>query len=135
MRDRPAVRDGQAGRPHFGPMPTLEREIRDFDRDVIARSRERLVLAEFWAPWCSACRRLHPALENVTARQAGRAELVSINIEMHPQVAAHAVRGLPTVRAYGGGRALGELNGVVPEAEIEHWVASLLSQPPHPRVQ
>ena len=119
--------DGQAGRPHFGPMPSLEREIADFDSDVLQRSQQRFVLAEFWAPWCTAGTRLHPALEHVAARLAGRLELVSVNIEMHAQfVEAQGVHGLPMVKAYFKGRAIGELTGVLPEPAIERWVDSLL---------
>lgn len=118
--------DGHAGRPHFGPMPSLEREIGDFATDVLERSHGRLVLAEFWAPWCRACTRLHPALEHIAAALHGRLELVSINIEMHPEVLdAQRVRGLPLVKAYLGGIAIGELTGVLPEPAMRDWVDSL----------
>lgn len=119
-------RDGHAGRPHFGPMPSLEREIRDFAADVHQRSQGRLVLAEFWAPWCTACTRLHPALEQVVARRTGRVELASVNIEMHADlVETQGVHGMPLVKAYLKGRAIGEMAGVLPEADIERWVDSL----------
>lgn len=118
--------DGRAGRPWFGPMPSLEREITDFETDVLRRSHERLVLAEFWAPWCVVCQRLHPALEHVVAHYVGRVDLVSVNIEMHAQVLEpQGVHGLPLVKAYFRGRALGELTGVVAEPELQQWVASL----------
>jgi len=120
--------NGAAGRPHFGPMPSLEREIADFDADVLGRSQRRLVLAEFWAPWCAACRRLHPALENIAARRHGRLELVSVNIEMHAELReVQAVHGLPLVKGYCQGLAIGELTGVLPEPEIEEWVDSLFA--------
>lgn len=127
MTQRPLPRhDGHVGRPHFGSMPSLEREIADFDNDVLQRSRERLVIAEFWAPWCLACRQLHPALERIAARLTRRVELVSVNIEMHAQVlAAQRVHGLPLVKGYYQGVALGELTGVVPEAAIRRWIDSL----------
>lgn len=126
MTARSVHLDGGAGRPFFGPMPSLEREISDFDTDVLQRSHERLVLVEFWAPWCTVCRRLHPALENVAAALTGRAELVSVNIEMHAQVLEpQGVLGLPLIKGYYKGLALGELTGVVPEAALRHWVDSL----------
>ena len=129
MTARSATPDGGAGRPYFGPMPSLEREIGDFDADVLRRSHERLMLVEFWAPWCVACRRLHPALEHVAARFIGRAELVSVNIEMHAQVLqAQGVHGLPLIKGYYKGRALGELTGVVPERALQQWVDSLFDE-------
>lgn len=93
--------NGIGGRPHFGPMPSLEREITDFDTDVLQRSQGRFVLAEFWAPWCTACTRLHPALEHVAARRRGQLELVSVNIEMQSQLLeVQGIHGLPLVKAY-----------------------------------
>lgn len=122
------ARNGAAGRPHFGPMPSLEREIHDFDADVLRRSQQRLVLAEYWAPWCTAGRRLHPALERVAARYHGRVELVSVNIEMHAQLREiQQIHGLPLVKGYYSGLALGELGGVVPERDIAAWVESLFA--------
>lgn len=122
------ARNGAAGRPHFGPMPSLEREIGDFDADVLERSQRRLVLAEYWAPWCTAGRRLHPALEQVAARFPGRVDLVSVNIEMHPQLReVQHIHGLPLVKGYYRGLALGELGGVVPERDIAAWVESLFA--------
>ena len=120
--------NGHAGRPHFGPMPSLEREIGDFATDVLLRSQERFVLAEFWAPWCTVCTRLHPALEHVAAALHGRLELVSVNIEMHPELLeAQGIHGLPLVKAYLSGVAIGELTGVLPEAAIRDWVDSLFT--------
>src|SRR5688572_19055440 len=95
--------------------PAAERAVNEaagmphFDVDVLRRSQHRLVLAEFWAPWCTAGQRLHPALERVAARHYGRVSLVSINIEMHAQVLGpQHVHGLPMVKAYFKGIAIGE---------------------------
>jgi thioredoxin-like negative regulator of GroEL len=113
-------------RPHFGPMPSLEREITDFDADVMQRSHQRLVLAAFWAPWCTTCTLLHPALDHIAAARGTSLALVSINIEMHPELLAReGVAGLPLVKAYCKGVAIGELKGVLPEPALERWVDSL----------
>lgn len=123
-------RDGAAGRPFFGVLPSLQHETSDFPRDVLTRSRERLVLAEFWAPWCEPCARLRQALERVAARQPGRFDRVSVNIEMQPAVAsAQGVEGLPLVKAYHRGRAIGEIKGVLPAPAVEQWLDSLIMTP------
>lgn len=109
-------------------MPSLAGEIADFGRDVLAQSQAHVVLAEFWAPWCEPCTRLRPRLQRIVGEQAGRVELKSVNIEMHPEVVeAQGVEGLPLVKAYLQGRALGELTGVPEAAAIEGWIAGLLT--------
>lgn len=124
-RPRPK-RDGAAGRPFFGRMPSLEGEIADFDQDVLERSQRCAVLAAFWAPWCEPCVRLRARLEPIVERHAGRVALKFVNIEMHPGVLeSQGVEGLPLVKAYLQGRALGELTGVPGEDDIEEWVDGL----------
>ena len=123
-RPRP---DGAAGRPFFGSLRTLQREVDDFEREVLLRSHRRPVLVEFWAPWCDACDRLRLALEGVRARQPARFDLVSLNIEMQPDVASReSVHGLPMVKAYWQSQAVGEITGVLRESQIEDWLDSLV---------
>lgn len=123
-RPRP---DGAAGRPFFGSLRTLQREAADFEHEVLLRSHRRPVLVEFWAPWCDACDRLRLALEGVRARRSARFDLVSLNIEMQPDVASReAVRGLPMVKAYWQSQAVGEITGVPREPQIEDWLDSLV---------
>lgn len=123
--------DCAAGPPFFGRLRSLRREVGDFRREVLQRSYYRLVLAEFWAPWCGACAHLRTALEGVRARDPGRFRLASVNIEMQPAlVGAQRVHGLPLVKAYWRGRAVGEIAGVLPPPQIEKWLDSLVLEKP-----
>jgi putative thioredoxin len=119
--------DGQAGLPFFGRMPSLEREIADFEHDVLDRSRQEPVLAEFWAPWAGPCTTARQRLEELVRKVPGVAH-VSVNVEMHPEVITdHGVHGLPMVKLYSGGQALGEVAGVLPVGQLRNWLDGLLS--------
>ena len=118
----------QAGLPFFGRMPSLAREIEDFGRDVIERSRVQPVLAEFWAPWAGTCVAARERIEALTRQVPGLVH-VSINVEMHPEVITdHGVHGLPLVKLYGGGLALGEIAGLLPVAQMLGWLTVLLAE-------
>ena len=54
----------------------------------------------------------------------GRARLVKVNTEMHPQAAASfGIRGIPTMIAFSGGREAGRQSGALPAAQIEAFAS------------
>ena len=57
-----------------------------FVKDVIEESKRRPVLVDFWAPWCGPCKQLTPVLEKVVRAAKGKAKLVKMNIDEHPQI-------------------------------------------------
>jgi hypothetical protein len=61
-----------------------------FERDVVERSRELPVVVDFWAAWCGPCRTLGPAIEGEVAKRTGKLELVKIDIDAEPALAARS---------------------------------------------
>jgi putative thioredoxin len=119
--------DRVAGRPYFGGVP-MKHEIGDFARDVVARSQEHPVLVEFWAPWHEPSRRLGRLLPSFCAGYSPRLDYARVNVEMHPEVVDELkVNGVPTVRLFSRGRAVGEFTGVLPESVITEWLDDSLA--------
>jgi putative thioredoxin len=101
-----------------------------FASDVLDRSREVPVLVDFWADWCGPCLMFGPILERAASDASGRWELVKINTEEHPEIAReHGIRSLPTIRLYVDGAAVAESLGVLPDADLQRWLARHLPSP------
>ena len=101
-----------------------------FEADVLARSSEVPVLVDFWADWCGPCLMFAPILERAVASAGGRWELVKINTEEHPEIArSQGIRSLPTIRLYVDGAAVAESFGVLPEGDLNRWLARHLPSP------
>jgi putative thioredoxin len=101
-----------------------------FEEAVIERSRERPVIVDFWAAWCGPCHALAPVLEREAASRDGAVELVKIDVEANPGLAAtYRVQGIPAVKGFRDGRVVAEFVGAVGAATVTAFVDQLLEPP------
>jgi putative thioredoxin len=101
-----------------------------FETDVIARSRTVPVVVDFWATWCAPCRTLGPILEREVAALGGRVELVKVDTDANPKLAArYEIRGIPAVKAFRNGEVAREFVGVQSADFLRRWLAELAPSP------
>ena len=53
----------------------------DFNDKVIEASNDKLIVVDFWAPWCGPCKQLTPVLEKIIKNASDKVSLVKINID------------------------------------------------------
>src|SRR5579862_5076153 len=100
-----------------------------FQTAVIDRSADVTVVIDLWAPWCGPCRTLGSVLEKVVDEADG-VELVKVNIDDNPQVAAaFRVQSIPAVFAIRDKAVVDGFIGALPEAQVRQWVEQLATEP------
>ena len=106
-----------------------ESSTKDFEKDVLAPSRDTPVLVDFWAPWCGPCRQLGPALEKIVAEAGGKVHLVKINVDENQALASQmGIQSIPAVFAFFGGQPVDGFMGALPESELRKFLAKLLEK-------
>lgn len=101
-----------------------------FEQDVLVRSREIPVVVDLWAPWCAPCRTLGPIIERAVGATEGAVELVKVNVDDNPRVAAtFQVQSIPAVFALRDGQVVDGFIGARPEPEVLEFVQRLAPQP------
>lgn len=91
--------------------------------DEIARNSPLPVLIDFWAEWCGPCRRAAPEVKRTAEAMAGRAVVVKVDTEAHPDIAArYQVSGIPNFVVLKNGRVAFQQAGLVEAAQMMQWL-------------
>ena len=99
----------------------------DFNKQVIEASENKLIVVDFWAPWCGPCKQLTPILEKIILKSGDKVTLVKINIDENQQIAAQLrIQSIPTVYAFKDKQIVNAFQGVIPENKILEFIEKCL---------
>ena len=90
-----------------------------FNEQIIEVSENKLVIVDFWAPWCGPCKQLTPLLEKVVKKAEDKVLLAKVNIDDNQQIAAQLrIQSIPSVFAFKNKQIVNAFQGVLPEKQI-----------------
>jgi len=85
------------------------------------------VLVDFWAPWCGPCKMIGPVLDEIAKESNDRYRIAKVNIDDNPALQQRfAIRGVPTLLFFYGGKLQDHIVGVVPKRTIVETLEKLL---------
>lgn len=94
-------------------------QIAEKDFESVVLESEQPVLVDFWASWCGPCKTVSPMLEALAEEYAGRLNIVKIDVDEAPELAARfGVRGVPTLMLFLGGNVEASKVGAMPRAQL-----------------
>ncbi len=103
----------------------------NFEELVLRGSQERVIVVDFWAPWCDPCRTLGPVLEEVVRDLGPGIALAKVNVDENQELAmAFRVQSIPAVKIVKDGQLVQEFSGAQPRERIEALLRPLVPVAP-----
>ena len=79
----------------------------------------KLVLIDFWAPWCAPCVQLSPILEQIDKELNGKLIIAKHENDSEPNFpTSNSVRGIPTMQIYKSGKLVDTLVGLTNKSDL-----------------
>ncbi len=105
------------------PESPVDGTAANFEQEVLACLG--IVLVEFWASWCGACRMIAPVIDELARERAGLLKIVKVNVDHAPSVGARfGIQATPTFMLYKNGEKVNEISGALRKTDLERWIDS-----------
>ncbi len=105
-------------------------EITDAQFENEVMQSDKLVLVDFWAPWCGPCRAIAPILNELAKEREDTVKIVKINVDEEQVNAAKlGIMTIPTLVLFKDGQAVDRLLGGYPKRQIVERVDKHLAAP------
>lgn len=93
-------------------------EVTDANFEGEVLKSEKPVIVDFWAPWCTPCRRISPILEEMSESR-GDVRFVKLNVDDNPATAMnYGVSSIPTIVRFEDGQETQKAIGALPKNQL-----------------
>jgi thioredoxin 1 len=91
---------------------------KDNFEDEVLKS-DKVVLVDFWAPWCGPCRAVGPIVDELADEYEGKAKISKLNVDDEDELAAKfRVMSIPTIMIFKDGEVVEKVIGARTKTEL-----------------
>jgi thioredoxin 1 len=97
----------------------MSKEIMDIEFDVEIMDSGKVVLVDFWAPWCSPCIMQWPILEKLESEYNGKIKFLKVNVdESQSSAVKYSIMSIPTLLIFKDGQPINQVIGLTSESNL-----------------
>lgn len=92
----------------------------NFEQEVL--KSDKLVLLDFWAPWCGPCQSLAPSIKEI-AEEHPEIKVAKINVDTETALSnKYNILGIPTLVLIKDGKVVQTSTGYMPKDLLEKFI-------------
>jgi len=103
----------------------IELNKSNFDEVI---KNNKVVMVDFWAPWCGPCRMIAPIIDELAQEYEGKAVIAKVNTDEEQDIAIqYGIRSIPTILFFKDGELVDQMVGAASKDVFKQKLDALLS--------
>ncbi len=102
----------------------IEFTDKNFKEEVL--QSDKVVLVDFWAPWCGPCQMMGPIIDELATEMGEGFKIGKLNVDENSQSASdYGIMSIPAIKVFKNGQIVKEFTGVQNKESLKAELQSL----------
>jgi thioredoxin 1 len=97
----------------------------NFKKEVL--ESDKLILIDFWAPWCGPCKMVAPVLEDISMEYSEKIKIGKCNVDDNQEISlSYNIKSIPTFLLFKDGKEIDRTIGALPKERLVNFFSKHL---------
>ncbi len=110
-----------------GSLQAITKITKENCRDIVAQSKDKILVIDFWADWCNPCKQMAPVFEAFDAKMKRKYICAKADVmELQEFAQEFQVQSLPTFAVIKNGKILGKIIGSQSQEQFDAKIKEIV---------